>query len=551
MGRRLAGAVLAGALAIGSAALLTAAAPVSAAPPPDGATVVGAANPTTCPNPSFSTIQAAVTAASAGDTIFVCPGSYPENVSITKDVTLLGPQFQTPADATNRTDTTAEATIAPTSGNAITYSGAGTTGTVSGLTIAGSGEGIFAITNGSGYTWTNNVITGESTGIHFAAASTTITGNRFSGDDVPDNGTGGIFLSNGASNDLTITNNAFAGNATDINTTGSGVAGDLSDGLVVSDNTSDGSGNFIALFLSDAAKISNNTVTDSTESAFFVGGGNTGVTITGNTISGGAATGINVVSQFFVGSPNQVSMIASNTITGRTDGIRIQPNTEQSASSTIADNVVRNSSNNGIWLQSGTGITVSGNRSLDSGSNDCVDQTSGAGTAGTANTWTGDIGRTSDPAGLCTAVKPTITSGNPPNGTVGKAYRFTVTATGSPEITFTVSAGSLPPGLSLGQATISGTPTKAGTYTFTITATNEFGSDSASYTVTIAAAPTPPSPTAPPTATSTSPLSPPAAGGGNLADTGARAGGLLGLAMLLLVAGSGLLLLARRRGPGH
>ena len=48
--------------------------------------------------------------------------------------------------------------------------------------------------------------------------------------------------------------------------------------------------------------------------------------------------------------------------------------------------------------------------------------------------------------------------------------------------------GSLPPGLKLDPAAISGTPAKAGTYAFTITATNDFGNDSATYTVTIAAA---------------------------------------------------------------
>ena len=306
MGRQLARAVLAGALVLGSAVFLTGAA---SAAPPAGATVVGAANTAECPDPAFSTIQAAVTAAGPGDTIYVCPGSYPENVSITKDVTLLGPQYQVPADATNRTTASAEATIAPASGGAINYGGGGTTGTVSGFTIGGSGDGILALTGGDGYEWTNNVITGTNSGIHLDAANTTITGNRISG--IPDNGTGAVFLSNGPSNNLTITDNAFVGNGSDINTTGAGVAGSLSSGLVVGTNTSDGSGNFMVLFLTDGAEIRDNVVTGSTGSAFFVGGGNTAAVISGNTISGGAATGINVVAQFYTGSPNQVSEITA------------------------------------------------------------------------------------------------------------------------------------------------------------------------------------------------------------------------------------------------
>jgi hypothetical protein len=71
-------------------------------------------------------------------------------------------------------------------------------------------------------------------------------------------------------------------------------------------------------------------------------------------------------------------------------------------------------------------------------------------------------------------VAPTITSGPPTGtGTVGVPYTFTCTATGTAPIGFRVTAGNLPPGLALsGPGVISGTPTTAGTYGGTITATN-------------------------------------------------------------------------------
>ena len=42
----------------------------------------------TCPGAGFSTVQAAVNAAKSGDIVNVCPGSYPEQVSIDKTLTV-------------------------------------------------------------------------------------------------------------------------------------------------------------------------------------------------------------------------------------------------------------------------------------------------------------------------------------------------------------------------------------------------------------------------------------------------------------------------------
>ncbi|HWQ56097.1 MAG TPA: putative Ig domain-containing protein [Bryobacteraceae bacterium] len=62
-----------------------------------------------------------------------------------------------------------------------------------------------------------------------------------------------------------------------------------------------------------------------------------------------------------------------------------------------------------------------------------------------------------------------ITTASLPAGTVGTAYSQTLTATGgTPPYTWTVTAGSLPAGLSLSGATIAGTPTAVGTSTFTV-----------------------------------------------------------------------------------
>lgn len=70
---------------------------------------------------------------------------------------------------------------------------------------------------------------------------------------------------------------------------------------------------------------------------------------------------------------------------------------------------------------------------------------------------------------------PTITTTSLPNGTVGTAYSQTVSATGgTPAYTWSISAGSLPPPLTINASSgvISGTPTTAGTYSFTVKVTD-------------------------------------------------------------------------------
>jgi LPXTG-motif cell wall-anchored protein len=68
---------------------------------------------------------------------------------------------------------------------------------------------------------------------------------------------------------------------------------------------------------------------------------------------------------------------------------------------------------------------------------------------------------------------PAITTSTLPDGTAGAAYSATVVSTGRPAPTFSVTGGTLPPGLSLDSAgVITGTPTTPGTFTFTVTTNN-------------------------------------------------------------------------------
>ena len=81
---------------------------------------------------------------------------------------------------------------------------------------------------------------------------------------------------------------------------------------------------------------------------------------------------------------------------------------------------------------------------------------------------------------------PTITTTNLPNGTVGTSYNQTLAADGTTPITWSIeSGGTLPAGLQLENGVITGTPTTAGTSTFTVKAENSYGSDSKKLSITI------------------------------------------------------------------
>jgi len=137
---------------------------------------------------------------------------------------------------------------------------------------------------------------------------------------------------------------------------------------------------------------------------------------------------------------------------------------------------------------------------------------------------------------------PVITSGAPTPAQAGTPYSFTVTATGTPAPTFSVTSGALPAGLQLDAVSgaITGTPTTPGTSSFTITATNGVSPDtSVLSTITTAAGP----------------AGSPGAGGSaasaaELAASGIDPAGPLLAGGALVTAGLVVLLLRRRRALG-
>jgi hypothetical protein len=394
---------------VGTAVLglgLAVAAPAEAAPT---ALTVGTAGPS-CKAPTQATVIAAVAAAAPGAVITVCPGTYTGTVVISTALTLRGAQRGVDARA-GRTDVARESVIDGNGGAGIQITGSTSGVTVDGFTIRNSGtatqphDGIEAFSGGGSFTFVNNVVTQTTYGINMnsaGAAASTVARSRFdTNNNSGDQGGSGVFICCGPGNNLSITDNLFTGN----NSAAVNTAGDpahLSTGLKIQHNQSVDDATFAVIVNAKGAIVSDNVVTFTSKakvgvgSGIFLGGGTNGVQVTGNSIIGGAATGIRVTNQF--GPANIGLVVSGNKIVSRLNGIGLTAQT----SGSIKNNDVAQSTAVGILLDSNnSGVTVSGNKVAASTTFDCQDASTGTRTAGTANTWTANVGLRSQPKGLC------------------------------------------------------------------------------------------------------------------------------------------------------
>lgn len=207
--------------------------------------------------------------------------------------------------------------------------------------------------------------------------------------------------------------------------------------------------------------------------------------------------------QFVVGSHGVTSATTSLSVTdnaivdARNGGIKAS----DSSMSDLSDQIKVSSgdgTNGGIVFDGSTG-TVYGDVELqdnleiksdetlkipDGSSLNCNDKLTNNGTINVESG--GKLEGTPEDNGTIT-IAPTITTKTLPNGTVYTLYNQTLEATGDTPITWSLASGStLPNGLTLNSnGTISGTPTTANTYKFTVTATNDNGSDSKEFTLSI------------------------------------------------------------------
>jgi hypothetical protein len=405
-------------LAVAGAAVAWGAVAVPASADPATLTV---GNPAACPGSQYTTIQAAVNAASSGDTISVCKGTYGEHVDIsTPDLTLLGAQAG--VDARGKRSKTNESIVTNADG-VFTIEPSANDTTINGFVIQGARNnnavGIADFAGSSGLTLIDNLLQLNSEGINMqnpdGSQPALISQNSFvnnnAGGNAGDNAeTGtGVFISNGPANNTQIVDNNFRQDSqTAIN-----FAGDSSrpsTGLVVSDNKSTDDSTFVVATNSNGAVIDHNTMT--TTDANVPGpyghgtgildfGANTNLRITNNVMKATGdveqASGISVSNY---AGPSTGTNVVGNTISGWYNDIKVVTG---NTSAYVNTNHVANAQNDGIIVQSGvSGVVLSHNTSKGAALYSCEDDSADQNTGATPNTWLKNTGdKPSNPPAIC------------------------------------------------------------------------------------------------------------------------------------------------------
>ena len=373
----------------------------------DDATIGGN---TSCADPGFNDIQSAVTAATAGDTVHVCAGTYAGGVDVPKTLNLVGAKAG--RDARTRSQT-----------NESIISGGGVLGglflhangiVVNGFTIRGElqGPGVYTSPAFSGYKLVNDVVTGNVFGIYLntgAGTQTLVQHNLITNNNVTGAANGNGIYTDQGTQDVLISQNTFRRN-TNSAVLFTNVSPTVNSNIAVRSNSAVNNASFVLLFgrnenVTIAGNHTNDTIASDNAnqgSAVRVDGDADGVLIQRNTILHSPFSGVAVRNGFAEDTTGPVGVvIASNTIRyAANDGIDVTSTVAESVNA--HGNTIRHSRNVGIFFDVGTsGNTIASNSALSSTAWDCQDLSSGTGTAGTANSWTHDIGVKSSPRGIC------------------------------------------------------------------------------------------------------------------------------------------------------
>jgi hypothetical protein len=277
-----------------------------------------AAGPCSVPSVSYPTIQSAVNNPGCA-TINVAAASYNENVIIFRSLTLNGAQAG--VDARGRSG--AESII--NGGLLANITITANTVTVDGFTLNGPpSSGTAAIvmqTGNTGETIQNNIVNNPGRAASITTSNSTFTQNAVNNTATASDG----FQANTTPiSGLTISDNSFGGaNGAIYNADITVIEGNSN--VIVSGNSSNSDGTLLALFKTNGAQITGNTVIgDGASSAIYIGGGDSNVLVAGNQVTA-AGSAVKVANNFGVG-PNSTLTITGNKLYNNAYGVNVDVN---------------------------------------------------------------------------------------------------------------------------------------------------------------------------------------------------------------------------------
>lgn len=339
----------------------------------------------------FLAIQAAVDAASSGDTIHVCPGLYSENVKVeTERLTIKGANAGHDPTGRRRHHESIVTGDDPKGAvqllaDHITWDGF----TIRGVLGRENGPAMTTDPAHSGYLVRDTIFEDNGIGLHLGSSGehpTLICRNRFQANNEFAEGGFGIFSDEGA-RQVAITWNRFQLH------NGAGIffadRGATQQDVLIDHNKSVDDKTFAAIFNTSRVQLSHNSVRARVDDPEFP----------------------DETSAVFIGARNDTVLVKKNRVWSASgNGIDVSPSPEpnrgldEAAPTNVA--ISRNKATGarlaGLHMAAGTAdVAVTANTALDNTRWDCQDESSGV-----QNTWTGNVGRTSSPAGLCAPPPP-------------------------------------------------------------------------------------------------------------------------------------------------
>ncbi len=339
----------------------------------------------------YCTIQDGVNAVATGGTVKVLAATYNEDVSVNKQVLLMGPQQN---DARGRNVPASQEAVVDGTTNDFIINAANVS--ILGFTIQGASVGVNLISGASGALISRNIIQGNAEGIYLGGDGVKqqiVQLNNIRNNNATGPASGSGIYTDQVQNAFVDTN-AFSGNdSADFTSTGfSGVTSNVR----FSRNTSNNSGSMANWYNTDNSVIdSNNATNGSFGFMIFLGGANDNVQITRNQLHDNTQWG-GLGVRNLGGGPNTALFIDSNTILRNAyEGILLAAGSVGGSANQVNRNQSDNNQADGIHLESGvTGVKLDLNRMHGNTILDAQDDSTG-------NSWTRNYCTTSSPAGLC------------------------------------------------------------------------------------------------------------------------------------------------------